>query len=416
MMGGILKKTKKEIIVYFLILAITALGLGLSDGIFSNYFKDAYNVNAFQRGLIEFPRELPGILCIVVVSILSFLGDIRIAIIAQLLSFIGIIALGFLTPSFAVMLIFLFINSMGMHLFFPLSDGLGMSLIKSEDVGKRMGQFKGVSTAFSMIASVMVFFGFRFGLYSFTTKIKPVFIISAVFFAVVFGLFLYMNKLIKTPIKEDRKLKLVYRKEYKYYYILAIMNGVQKQIVAVYGPWILIELLSKKADTLAILGIIGSFIGIFFIPALGRWLDRYGIRNMLYADALSFIGVYIAYGLLAAGFSTGFLVKAGLPVILTFGLVILDRMSMQMGMIRIIYLKSIAVKESDITPTLSLGISMDHIVSIICAYIGGVVWSSMGPQYIFFFAAGLSVINLIVARKAAINEKAGACEEVTEGI
>lgn len=413
---ALFKKTKKEIIVYFLILALTALGLGLSDGIFSNYFKDAYNVNAFQRGLIEFPRELPGILCIVVVSILSFLGDIRIAIIAQLLSFIGIIALGFFTPSFAVMLIFLFINSTGMHLFFPLSDSMGMSLIKSENVGKRMGQFKGVSTAFSMIASVMVFFGFRFGLFSFTTKVKPVFIISAVFFAAVFVLFLYMNRLIKTPIKEDRKLKLIYRKEYKYYYILAIMNGVQKQIVAVYGPWILIELLSKKADTLAILGIIGSFIGIFFIPALGRWLDRYGIRNMLYVDALSFIGVYIAYGLLAAGFSTGFLVKAGIPVILTFGLVILDRMSMQMGMIRIIYLKSIAVKESDITPTLSLGISMDHIVSIICAYIGGVVWSSMGPQYIFFFAAGLSVINLIVARKATINEKAGACEEITEGI
>jgi len=153
----LLKNIRKEIAVYFFILSLTALGLGLSDGIFSNYFKDAYNVNAFQRGLIELPRELPGILSIVVISLLSFLGDIRIALISQLLSAIGLVFLGFLTPPFAVMCIFLFINSMGMHLFFPLADGIGMSLIKNEELGRRMGQFKGVSTAFTMVASIVVF-------------------------------------------------------------------------------------------------------------------------------------------------------------------------------------------------------------------------------------------------------------------
>jgi predicted MFS family arabinose efflux permease len=404
---GLFKNSKKEIIVYFIILALTALGLGLSDGIFSNYFKEAYNVNAFQRGLIEFPRELPGILSTVVISLLSFIGDIRISIIAQLLSTIGLVFLGFLTPPFAVMCIFLFINSMGMHLFFPLSDGIGMSLIKGEEVGKRMGQYKGVSTAFSMFASIAVFIGFRTGFFSLTSPVKITFVIAAVIFAVVLILFLYMNRIVKVPIKQDRKLKLIFRKEYKYYYILAIMTGVQKQIMAVYGPWVLIDLLSKRADTIAILGIIGSFIGIFFIPALGRWLDRYGIRKMLYADAISFIAVYIAYGFLASGFSTGILGKAGIPVILTFILIILDRMSMQMSMIKTIYLRSISVDKSEITPTLSFGMSMDHIVSIICAYIGGIIWTSFGPQYIFFFAAAASFVNLAVAKLAVIKEETG---------
>jgi MFS family permease len=407
MRTGLFKNAKKEFVVYFLILALTALGLGLSDGVFSNYFKEAYNVNAFQRGLIEFPRELPGIISIVVISLLSFLGDVRISIIAQLLSAIGLVLLGFLTPTFAVMCIFLFINSMGMHLFFPLSDGIGMSLIKGEEVGKRMGQYKGVSTAFSMVASIIVFVGFRSGLFSLTAPVKVTFVIAAVIFAVVFILFLYMNRIVKVPIKEDRKLKLIFRKEYKYYYILAIMTGVQKQIMAVYGPWVLIDLLSKRADTIAILGIIGSFIGIFFIPALGRWLDKYGIRKMLYADAISFIGVYIAYGFLASGFSSGILSKAGIPVILTFVLIILDRMSMQMSMIKTIYLRSISVDKSEITPTLSFGMSMDHIVSIVCAYIGGIIWTTLGPQYIFFFAAAASFVNLAVAKLVVIKEETG---------
>lgn len=409
---GLFKNVKKEILIYYFILALTAVGLGLSDGVFSNYFKEAYNVNAFQRGLIEFPRELPGIISIVVISVLSFLGDIRTALIAQLLSTIGLLFLGFLTPPFAVMCMFLFINSMGMHLFFPLSDGIGMSLIKDDEVGKRMGRYKGVSTAFSMVASIAVFIGFRSGFFSLTTPVKIIFIIGAVIFAVVFILLLYMNSHVKVPVKQDRKIKLIFRKEYKHYYILAIMTGVQKQIMAVYGPWVLIDLLSKKADTIAILGIIGSFIGIFFIPALGRWLDRYGIRKMLYADAISFIAVYIAYGFLASGFSTGMLAKVGIPVILTFVLIILDRMSMQMSMIKTIYLRSISVHESEITPTLSVGMSMDHIVSIICAYIGGIIWTSLGPQYIFFFAAAASVVNLVVAKVAVIKEETNSKAEI----
>jgi predicted MFS family arabinose efflux permease len=82
-------------------------------------------------------------------------------------------------------------------------------------------------------------------------------------------------------------------------------------------------------------------------------------------------------------------------------------MSMQMSMIKTIYLRSIAVEESEITSTLSLGMSMDHIVSIICAFIGGIIWTSLGPQYIFFFAAAASFINLAVAKLAVINESTG---------
>lgn len=394
-----LKNMTKELRLYFIIIALTALGLGLSNDVISNYFKDAYQVTAYQRGVIEFPRELPGLLLIFVVASLSFLSNIRMAMIAQILSIIGITVLGLFTPTFGVMLVFIFINSLGMHLFFPLQDSIGMSLIKDENIGKRMGQYKGVSTAFAMLASIFVFIGFRVGFFSFTTPIKWIFIISASILVVVFILFIVLEKINKEPIRNNNKFKFIFRKEYKYYYILVIMYGVQKQMMMVYGPWVLIELLSKKADTLAILGIIGSFIGIFFIPAVGKWMDRFGIKALLYVDALSFIGVYLIYGFLSAGFSTGKLALFGLPVILTYSLFILDRMSNQLGMVRTIYMRSIAVEVSDITPTLSLGISMDHFVTIISAYLCGIVWSVWGPQYIFFFAAALSLVNLYVATK-----------------
>ena len=400
-----LKNMNSGLFIYFCIIAFTALGLGLSNDILSNYFKDAYNVTAYQRGLIELPRELPGILCMFVVAGLSFLSDIRLAMIAQILSIIGITALGLLTPVFAVMLVFVFINSLGAHLFFPLQDSIGISLIKDENIGKRMGQYKGVSTAFTMLASILVFTGFRLGLFSFTDNTKWIFIICAGFLTIVLVLLFVLDRINKEAIKsKNKKIRFIFRKEYKYYYILVIMFGVQKQMMFVYGPWVLIDLLNKKVDTIAILGIIGSFVGIFFIPAVGRWLDRFGIKKLLYADALSFIFVYLIYGILCAGFISKTFGMAGLPVILVYILFIIDRMSMQLGLVRIVFLRAILVDQSDLMPTLSLGQSMDHVVSISCAYLGGIVWSVWGAPYVFFSVAVLSLVNLYIAHKVQIKE------------
>lgn len=390
--------------IYFIILALSALAAGMSNGVLSNYFKDAYDVTAYQRGLIEFPRETPGMIAILIIASLSFLSDIRIMVIAQILGFIGIATLGLFTLEFNIMLIFIFINSVGMHMSMPLRDSIGLSLMDSKKIGKKMGQYKGVTTAFTMVASLIVFIGFRTGIFSFTTKFKLIFIISGVLSLVVLILYLYLGKSMKQKVKSDKRFKFVYRKDYKYYYVLTIMFGVQKQIMMVYGPWVLIDLLNKKADTLAILGIIGSFVGMFFIPALGKWIDKFGIKKLLYVDALSFIFVYIVYGILSSGFATGKLSLMGLPVFVAYGLFIVDKMSNQMGMIRTLYLRSILVELDDLTPTLSLGLSLDHFVSIICAYLGGVIWIAWGPQYIFFLAAALSFVNLFVARKVVIPE------------
>ena len=228
-----LKKVSKVQLIYFSIIALTALGLGLSNNVMSNYFKDAYQVTAYQRGVIEFPRELPGVLVIFIIAGLASFSDIRIAIMAQLLSIIGIGVLGFITPPFAIMLIFIFINSLGMHMFMPLQDSIGMALIGKENVGKKMGQYKGVATTFTMLSGILVFIGFRTGFFSFTSKIKWIFVISATTFIIVFILLFIIKRLIEEPIKSNKKINFVFRKEYKYYYILVVMWGVQKQIMLV---------------------------------------------------------------------------------------------------------------------------------------------------------------------------------------
>jgi len=391
------QKRRNEIFLFFAVVVAVNLAAGFSEGLFSNYFKEVYHTDGFQRGLIELPREMPGVITFFLVSALTFLGDITIAIIAQGIAAVGLMVLGLVTPTFGVMLVFLFINSLGVHLYMPLRDSIGMSLAEPDQVGKRMGQFGGISYAMLTVAGITVFLLFRFGVFSLTSQTKWPFVISSIFY--LCAMFLMIRLKLKTgQIRTKReKIKWIFRKEYKYYYLLAIVFGVQKQVMLVFGPWVLIETLGQRVDVIVLLGIIASTLGMFFMPQLGKWIDRFGVKKLLYADALSFIFVYLCYGMLSHGFNVGILAKVGIPVILTSALFVIDRLSSQMGIIRVIYLKSIALTPSDVTPTLSLAMMMDHVVSIIVGVSGGLLWVTFGSHYIFYTVAALSLINLAVA-------------------
>jgi predicted MFS family arabinose efflux permease len=371
----------------------------------SNYLKEVYEVTAIQRGTIEFPRELPGLLSILIVSMLARFTDIRIATFAQITAAVGILLLGMFTPIYGIMLVLIFVNSMGTHLFMPMRQSIGINLVQDGKYGKRLGQFNGTTTAFQMLGAIIIFFGFKFGKLSFNTHIQWVFVLASIALAISAFLLVILDKRINDLDSHPAKTKFLFRKEYKFYYILVIMFGVQKQIMLVYGPWVLIELLGKKVETIAVLAIIGYFIGIFFIPALGRWIDRFGIRKLMFADAISFIVVYALYGILSGGYASGSLAKVGLPVFMAYGLFIIDRMSTQMGLIRTVYLKLIAVDSKDITPTISLGMTLDHVVSIVAAVLGGIVWVTWGPQYIFYVVSTLSLVNLYVAFSVDLDKK-----------
>ena len=388
-------KRDKAVFIFMVIVALTGLALGLSDSVFSNYFRDAYHVDAFQRGLIELPRESPGIISMFILSALAFVGDIKLAIIAQLLSIIGIMALGLLSPPFALMLVFLFINSLGMHMFIPLYDSLGMSLAKKGNFGTTMGRFNGLRTAFAMIAGILVFVGFRAGFFSFTTPIIWNFVIAGVLLSIVFVLMIYIQRLMVET--KAAKSRFVFKKAYGKFYLLALLFGARKQIMYVYGPWVLIELLDFGADYMALLIIAGAGIGIFFIPAVGRWIDRYGAAKIMMIEAVIFLFIYLGYGIISAGLHGGWLMGMAVVVIIAVVINIADRMTIQFGMVRNIYMRSIALTPEDVTPTLATGMAMDHVLSIASAILCGYLWWELGPQYVFVFAGVLAAANMAVA-------------------
>ena len=389
------RKRQKAVLIFMFIVALSGLGLGLSDNVFSVYFREAYGVEALQRGWIELPRELPGVLTMFVLSGLAFLGDIRLALVAHALSIVGIFAMGLMSPPFTWMLVLLFINSLGMHMFMPLYDSIGMSLAKKGGFGTIMGRFNGLRTAFSMLAAILVFVGFRVGFFSFTAPVILNFLIAGAAFAGVFVLLLYLRRF--TDDTKSAKPKFVIKKAYTKYYILAMLFGARKQIMYVYGPWVLIELLGFGADNMALLLIAGSAIGIFFLPIVGRWIDKFGTSRIMVIEAAIFLGVYLGYGIISAGLHGGWLMGMMTVVAIAVAVNIADRVTIQFGMVRNVYMRSIALSPEDVTPTLATGMALDHVLSITSAIICGYLWWELGPQYVFVFAGVLAAGNLIVA-------------------
>ncbi|MEN6374765.1 MAG: hypothetical protein ABFD75_08305 [Smithella sp.] len=74
----------------------------------------------------------------------------------------GILFIGINSPNFAVMLIWLFIFSIGQHLFLPTNQSIGMELARDGKTGRRLGQLSGITHVSVIIGSFAVLIGFKF--------------------------------------------------------------------------------------------------------------------------------------------------------------------------------------------------------------------------------------------------------------
>jgi hypothetical protein len=115
---------------------VSGIFLGIAQSVdgstLTNYLKEHFGMLIIHRSALEFPRELPGLLVVFMISALLFFGgDVRISAAANILAGIGMFALGYITSSFAFIVITMFVYSMGQHIFMPLSGSIGMSFAQN---------------------------------------------------------------------------------------------------------------------------------------------------------------------------------------------------------------------------------------------------------------------------------------------
>jgi predicted MFS family arabinose efflux permease len=378
----------KDFIRFVAAVTIFGFSMAVVNAVFNNFLSETFALGDFKRGMLELPRELPGFLVIFVSALFFFMCNRRLAVLAHILAAVGIYLVGHLSFTYVMMLAWLFIFSLGQHIFLPLNQSIGMEFADKGKMGKRLGQISGAMNFAAIIGSFVIFIGFKF--LNFTFSIS--FTIAAVGL-LVSALLIFIMKPDKVHPGHS---KFTFRKEYTLFYWLNILYGTRKQIFLTFAPWVLVTIFKQNTAMVATLLTIGGVIGIVFNPILGRAIDRFGERRILMLEAVVLLVVCIGYGFSRMLFSEqpAFYIAAGC--------FIADQLLMSVSMARATYLKKIAVKPEDVNQTLTMGVSIDHIFSIGIALISGVVWTKFGYQYVFLIAAIIAVANFFSASRIRI--------------
>ncbi len=367
------------------IAASLAMGMAYSiiDATFNNFLNDRFALSGLERSFLEFPRELPGLLVVFASALLWFLCSRRLAVVAMLLGAAGSVLIGFASPTYTAMVFWLFIYSLGQHIFLPLASTIGMELAREGRTGRRLGQLNALRNLAAILGSFVVFFGFKhLGL-----TFHHTFVMAAMAF-VTAALLLFAMKPEQT---QPPALHLKLHREYRLFYALSVLYGSRKQLFITFAPWVLVTVFHQPTQTIATLLTLGGVIGIVFQPLLGWATDHLGERIVLASEAVLLVFVCTGYGFAGYWFSehTAFLIACGC--------FLLDQMLMSVNMARAMYMKKIARDASHVQPALTMSVSIDHIFSITVALIGGAIWNRFGFQYVFLLGACIALGNLAAA-------------------
>ncbi len=385
-----LRKIPRELLLFTTISLTIGVGSSINDSVLNNFINFRFDLSGFQRSFLEFPRELPGVLVVFVAALLSFLCSRRLSAVSMLLSAAGALMIGFASTNYSLMVVWLFIYSMGVHVYMPLASTIGMELAREGQTGRRLGQFNAIRNLATVIGSFIVLLGFRYLGFTF----QHAFILVVLFYLVSAALMFSM----KPDQDKTPRLFLKLKKQYRLYYALIIISGARKQLFLTFAPWVLVKVFNQPTQAMATLFTIGGVIGILFQPVLGKAIDRLGERFILAAEAVLLIFVCSGYG-----FAETWLSKNA-AFLLVCACFLVDQMLMSVGMARSTYMKKIALQPADIQTALTAGVSLDHIFSIGAALLGGLIWSSFGYQYVFLMGAAIALVNLFTALRIRLPE------------
>lgn len=388
-----------------------ALANGLSGSIISNYFKDVFQVDSVQRGLLEIPRELPGVVGVFVIAALPSLGNVSLSVLGFALYCVGLLVLGLFSPGYFVMQLFVFTYSLGDHMVMPIRDAIAMDLADEGKTGTFLGRYRGMMTLGSMLASALVFVGFRAEFFYFRRGVIPSFCTALAFLSVSLVLLCCLRREMPSldvrKRNQTRKGRLPIRRKYIPYYIVTAVYGFQKRMRLVFAPWVIIELLSMGADTVALLGIAAYFCGGWVAPLIGKFLDRYGVQKGLVLESAGVAGVFLFAAWAASGIVNGSLRGRG-GMAAAFASYILIFLTDHFNSVHVMLMRELSESPADVMENLSFGLSVDHVLAVTVSGLLGAVWKYVGPQYVFLLGAAVCTVHLGVAlwlkrqRRAAV--------------
>lgn len=380
-----------QLLLFLAAVACLAAAGGIHESIFNNFLDDTFEMSADARGVLEFPREFPGFMVAVMAGVLCMLAVTRMAVVGAFVMAAGMVGMALFGSNYWSMMAMMVLGSAGMHLLQPVGSSIAVALSDEGTRGRRMGQVGAIGTIGMMLGAG--------GIKLFMHEDKPQYaaaFLAAAAICVVGGLIYWRMHI---PALHRARPRLVVRRKFSLYYLLEFLFGTRKQIFLTFGPWVLVQVYDMPAKNIAGLFVIAGAIGIGFKPLAGWCVDHFGERAVMVVD-----GVILAVVCVGYGYALRFSPDASTALTVASCCFVADNLLFALGTSRTVYLSRMVDSPEELTSTLSLGISVNHIASMTIPMVAGVIWTFFGYEAVFAaaaaFALGISAVSLLVPRKA----------------
>ena len=362
----------------FALLAAAVFSVGIFFGVqltlFNNFIVKRLGIEPHHLGYVEALREVPGFLNALFLVLMIRLAPSLVASFALMVMGLGIMAYARIT-SVEALALYSVIWSIGFHCWLPLEQTLALNFSPPGDKGKWLGQLRSVGSIAWLISIGICMLLMPYLHYG------GLFVIAGL--ATVCGgtAMLFVSR--QKPAFKDRGFVL--KRRYSLYYALNFLQGCRKQIFITFAIFALVKVHLMEVETTMRLVLVNQAFITLTAPLMGRLVDRFGERLML---SLSYIGlVFVFSGYAMVHYRPALYVLYCIDNLIFFGDIALTT-----------YIHKIAPEE-DLKPTLSMGVTMNHVSAVIAPVAGGLVWHFFGYQIIFFSGAVLAFISLLVSQR-----------------
>jgi Na+/melibiose symporter-like transporter len=135
---------------------LSGVAMGLLKGVQDNYFAEIVRIDAFERGIVEFFREIPGFLVIFFLAWMYRFTDNKIFKIGISLMAAGLIGFMLIQPGKIAVVAFLVLYSCGEHITMPVRSTISLDLARRDKGGASLGITSALSHGGNIAGFVMV--------------------------------------------------------------------------------------------------------------------------------------------------------------------------------------------------------------------------------------------------------------------
>jgi len=367
---------------FLLSILITGLSYGLYKGMLDNYLAEVVKMGEMGRGVTEFFREIPGIALIFILAAFYMMSAEALYKAGAVIMLVGMGMHAILPPDKVLVTLAVFTYSLGEHIQLGMKSTLSLQYAKPGRGGAALGVQNSANQIGALVGYLVIVSVFSM---STAPSVYTAFFVVASVLAgasVVFSLFVKSN----SQTDESKRRFYLHKKYYKFY-MLEMFYGARKQVFITFGPYVLILQYGASAATISLLLAVSAVACFFAAGWVGKLIDKVGYKIVMISDTIILVVVCFFYGFAHHIFpmDTAFLICCMNYV--------LDSVISLASMASNVYVQDLSDNQDEVKATISMGVSINHVVTIFIALFGGWIWRVLGIETLFVVSAILGLCN-----------------------